>query len=270
MNKVLITGAGSGLGKAIALLYGSNGDEVCVSDMNSAAAEEVASLINSNGGTAFTCACDITDQNDVDQLAEQITQRWGSLDVLVNNAGVATAGSIESESMEQWQWVLDINLLGHVRMTKAMISLLRSSTKVKKNIINIASQAGITCGPGMGSYSVTKAAMVSFSETSYLEFMADNIHVSAVCPAFFDTNLNTSLRTDDVGMKSVVDKLIKKSGISADEIAKKIMDGVQADKFLIITHKQGRKVHYLKRFLPIERYLKIIFKQAQKLVKKAD
>jgi len=270
MKKVLITGAGSGLGKAMAERYAAQGDEVCVADINLTAAKEVADQINANGGNAFAVECDITKQWDADKLALQLRERWRSLDVLVNNAGVATAGSLESESMEDWQWVIDINILGHVRMTKAMLPLLRDSNHEQRSIINIASQAGLTSAPGMGSYSVTKAAMVSYSETAHLELVHENIHVCAVCPAFFDTNLNTSLRTNDAGMQNVVNKLIKKSGITADQIAEKIIQGVKDKRFLIVTHKEGRMAHRMKRFLSMERYLKIIAKRTKKFLNPAS
>lgn len=269
MKRVLITGAGSGLGRALALQYAQQGDEVCVADVNLEGGQETVALVTAAGGKAFFHACDITQQWDVDKLAIALAERWQSLDVLINNAGVASAGSIESERLDQWQWVLDINLLGQVRMTKAMLPLLRKSDAVERDIINIASQAGITPAPGMGSYSVTKAAMVSFAETAHLELAHEGIHVSAVCPSFFDTNLNQSLRSDDAGMQAVVTKMIKKSGVSADAIAEQILAKVKARKFLIVTHKEGRKAYRLKRFLPIERYLKIVKNRTKKFVKKA-
>ena len=173
MKKILITGAGSGLGKALALRYAKDGAEICIADVNKEAGEAVAQSINSSGGSAFFLECDITKQWDVDKLTMTLAERWRSLDMLINNAGVATAGKLESESMEQWQWVIDINLLGHVRMTKACLPLLRNSQSADKDIINIASQAGLTTAPGMGSYSVTKAAMVSYSETAHLELAHD-------------------------------------------------------------------------------------------------
>ncbi|RBP49119.1 SDR family oxidoreductase [Arenicella xantha] len=270
MKKVLITGAGSGLGRALALRYGQAGADVCVADVNQEGGQETVSQIEAAGGSAFFQGCDITQQWDVDKLAIALAERWQSLDVLVNNAGVASAGSIESERLEQWQWVLEINLLGQVRMTKAMLPLLRKSTADNRDIINIASQAGLTPAPGMGSYSVTKAAMVSFAETAHLEFAHEGIHVSVVCPSFFDTNLNQSLRSDDAGMQAVVTKMIKKSGVSADSIAEQVIKDVHARKFMVITHKEGRKAHRLKRFLPIERYLKIVKDRTKKFVKAND
>lgn len=269
MKKILITGAGSGLGRALALRYAQEGGEICVTDVNQEGGEQTVQMINDTGGSAFYLACDITQQWDVDKLAIALAQRWGVLDMLINNAGVATAGQLEYESMEQWQWVLDINLLGHVRMTKGMLPLLRKSTGAEKDIINIASQAGITSAPGMGSYCVSKAAMVSLSETSHLELAPEGIHVSVVCPAFFDTNLNKSLRSGDQKMQNVVDKMIKKSGITADSIADKVVAGVSARKYMILTHKEGIKAHRLKRFLPIERYLAMVKKRTAKYVKKA-
>lgn len=266
MNKVLISGAGSGLGKALALRYAQAGAEICVSDVNIDGGNSTVDEINQNGGSAFFIECDITKQWDVDKLALTLAERWGSLDILVNNAGVATAGLLDYESIEQWQWVLDINVLGHVRMTKAFLSLLQASSAANRSVINIASQAGLTPAPGMGSYSVSKAAMVSFSETCYLELVHEGIHVSVVCPSFFATNLNDSLRTDQPGMDKVVGNLVKKSTITADEIAEQIVQQVEDRKFMIVTHKDGRAAHRLKRYLPIDRYLRIMKNRTKKFV----
>jgi len=268
-KKILISGAGSGLGQAMAIQYAAQGAEVCVADINDEGGAETVSRIEQSGGHAFFIHCDITQQWDVDKLAIKLAERWQSLDVLVNNAGIATAGSIESESMQQWQSVIDINLLGHVRMTKGMLSLLRNSNSSERAIINIASQAGITAGPNMGSYCVTKASVVSYSEVAYLELAPEGIHVAVACPAFLDTNLNRSLQTDDPNMQLLVNKLIKKSGVTADEIAQRILVGVDAKKFMIITHKDGRQTYRLKRFLPIDRYLKMALKRLQKFSKKS-
>jgi len=264
MKKVLITGAGSGLGKALAMRYAGANTEICVADFDVDGGNEVANLINQNGGSAFFIQCDITQQLDVDKLAMALSERWQSIDMLINNAGVATAGLLESESIEQWQWVIDINLLGQVRMTKAILPLLRKSSADERDIINIASQAGLTAAPGMGSYCVTKAAMVSYSETAHLELADEGIHVSVVCPAFFDTNLNRSLRSDDPKMQGLVTKLIKKSGITAEQIAQIVADRVAKRKFMIVTHKDGRNAFRLKRYLPIERYLKIVLARTAK------
>ncbi len=268
MKKILITGAGSGLGEALAKKYAGEGAEICIADINEEGGNAVAKQIQNLGGEAFFIKCDITQQWDVDKLVMTVAERWRSIDMLINNAGVASAGKIDSETMDQWQWVIDINLLGQVRMTKACLPLLRNSEAANKTIINIASQAGLTAAPGMASYCVTKAAMVSLSETMHLELSAEGIHVAVVCPAFFDTNLNTSLRSSDEKMQEVVTKMIKKSGVSAEEIANKVFDAVNQKKFMIVTHKDGRKAYRLKRFLSMERYLNIVKKRTAKYLKK--
>lgn len=268
MRKILITGAGSGLGEALAKRYASAGSEICIADVNEEGGNAVVKQIQDAGGEAFFIKCDITQQWDVEKLTMALAERWRSIDVLINNAGVASAGTTETETLEQWQWILDINLLGQVRITKACLPLIRNSEAADKTIINIASQAGLTPAPGMSSYCVTKAAMVSLSETMHLELAHDGIHVAVVCPAFFDTNLNQSLRTSDVKMQAVVTKLIKKSGVTADDVANKIFTAVEQKKFMIVTHKEGRKAYRLKRFLPMERYLNIVKKRTKKFVKK--
>ena len=270
MKKILITGAGSGLGEALAIKYAGAGAEICIADVNEDGGNAVVKRIQEMGGDAFFVKCDITQQWDVDKLVMAVAERWRVIDMLINNAGVASAGKIDSETMEQWRWVLDINLLGHVRMTKACLPLLRNSEAAGKTIINIASQAGLTAAPGMASYCVTKAAMVSLSETMHLEFSVEGIHVAVVCPAFFDTNLNQSLRSSDPTMQAVVTKLIKNSGVSADEIASIVFDAIKKKKFMIVTHREGRRAYRLKRFLSMERYLKIVKQRTGKLFQKNE
>ena len=111
-QKVLITGAASGLGKAMAMDFAQRGATLCIADINEQAANQVAESINAQGGAAIAAKCDITCDADVTSLIEKLSLEWQGLDVLVNNAGVATAGALEFEDIEQWQWVLNINLLG--------------------------------------------------------------------------------------------------------------------------------------------------------------
>lgn len=252
-RNIIITGGGSGLGKALALNYAQQDTELCIVDRDPVTGQEVVDLIMSKGGKAFFVPCDITNQDQIDQLHLDIKQRWTQVDVLVNNAGVATAGGLESEDLEQWQWVLDINVLGMVRMTKTFLDLLKAGESPK--IINIASQAGITPVPMMGSYNVSKAAVVSFSETMHLELSHDNIQVSVACPSFFATNLDKSLRTKQDGADKLVKKMLSRSDISADQVADMIVNQAEQGKFMILTHKMGRNAYRLKRYLPTMRYL---------------
>lgn len=270
MNKVLITGAASGLGKALALEYAKAGANICVADLNEEQGEEVVQLIKDAGGDGFFQRCDITSQADVDSLISTVEGSWQSLDILINNAGIASAGLHQFEDMDSWQWVMDINLLGHVRMTKAFVPLIKKSDSTHAAVINIASQAGITPTATMGSYCASKAAVVSFSEVLYYELAHTGIHVSVVCPAFFDTNLNKSLRTNQQGMDKMVNKLVKGSGVQASEIAAKVVKQSKAKDFMIVTHRSGRIAYLLKRLLPTNIYVNMVRKKTAKFIKAND
>ncbi len=267
MKNILITGAGSGLGRALALKYAAQGCNVCVADRDVLAGNATVDLIDDAQGSAFFQECDIALPESVQRLATTLTDHWQSLDVLINNAGVATAGSLESESMEQWQWAIDINLLGQVRITQAMLPLLRRSNAYHRSIVNIASQAGITPVGRMGSYNVSKAGLIAFAEGLHFELAPENIHVSVACPSFFATNLHHSLRTDQEQMRTLVNKLVGGSAVSADEVADYIMEANAAREFMIVTHKAGRWAYRMKRFLPSRWYLNRVKKQLAALAK---
>ena len=264
MKNILITGAGSGLGRALALHYALRGCDVCVADKDREAGDQTVELIDQTQGTAFFEECDISSQSSVDALVASLQSRWQSVDVLINNAGVATAGSLDSESIEQWQWAIDINLLGQIRMTQAILPLIRHSNAYHRSIINIASQAGLTPVGHMGSYSVTKAGLITFAEGAHFELAPENIHVSVVCPAFFATNLHRSLRTEQDGMRALVNKMVGESDVTADSIAEQIVTANEAREFMILTHKDGRRAHMLKRLLPNAWYLRIVKKRMSK------
>lgn len=268
---ILITGAASGLGKALALRYAKTNAKLCLADINHADGESVAQQINSAGGSAHFCYCDITDQASIDSLTNELTQRWGKLDILINNAGVATAGALSYEDIEQWQWVFNINVFGIVRMTKSLMPLLIAGAKNSCcKIINIASQAGITPIPIMGSYNASKAAVVSFSETMHLELAAQNIEVHVACPSFFDTNLDKSLRTTQPGIDKLLRKLLSRSDLDADDVANIIYEQSMVGKFMIVTHKEGRLALMMKRFLPSKRYLNMIKNKTKHFGKISD
>jgi NAD(P)-dependent dehydrogenase (short-subunit alcohol dehydrogenase family) len=201
-ERVLITGGASGLGEALALHYATNSAQVCIADINVEGAQTVLKKTAEVGGSAFFLTCDITQQQDVDNLASTIKERWSGLDILINNAGVATGGVLEFEDIDQWQWVMNINVLGMVRMTPAFAPMMKAQKKA--SIINIASQAGITPISFMGSYNASKAAVVSFSETMHIELAKDNIQVSVVCPSFFPTNLDQGMRSTQPGVQELV------------------------------------------------------------------
>ena len=266
-QNVLVTGGASGLGLAIAKQYLSQGANVCIGDINQQYMQSAREALSAYSDQVTFSVCDITDEASIEQLRATLSEQWKQLDVLVNNAGVATGGKLEFEDIETWQWVLNINLLGLVRMTKAFVPMLtRSPEQPNSCIINIASQAGITPIPAMGSYNASKSAVVSFSETMNLELGGQGIHVSVACPSFFATNLDKSLRTNMPGLDKTVTKLLNRSDLTADQVAAIIVESAAQKKFMLLTHKEGKRAYYLKRFLPTSKYLNIVRKQTAKLL----
>ncbi|WP_339724506.1 SDR family oxidoreductase [uncultured Paraglaciecola sp.] len=259
-KNVLITGGASGLGEALALQYAKQNYDVCIADLNSERGHKVVDSICKSGGAAFFLPCDITNETSIETLKQQLLTRWPQVDVLVNNAGVATGGALEFEDIEQWEWVLNINVLGMVRMCRAFVPMMKKQGGGK--IVNIASQAGITPAPLMGSYNASKAAVVSFSETMHLELADDNIHVSVACPGFFSTNLDESLRSNQPGVAKLVSKMLHNSSdITAANVAEAIYQDSENLKFITITHKEGRTAFRMKRWLAPMRYLAMMKKQ---------
>lgn len=265
-QRIFITGGASGLGKALALRWAKDGARVCIADLNDERGAETLKEIQQAGGEGFYCHCDVTDLEQIKQAKDFVLEHLGGVDVVVNNAGVASAGALEIEDMEQWRWVLDINVLGVVRVSQVFMDLFRQQGQ--GYFLNVASQAGLNSAPMMGSYCAGKAAVVSFSETMYLELAPENVGVSVLCPAFFKTNLDESLRSKQPGMDAAVKKLLNRSSVTAEDVANAAVQGVRSRKFLILTHKEGIQAYMLKCYLPMQKYLKMMLKRTAKFGRK--
>ena len=263
-TRLIITGGASGLGKALALSYASNlgaNLQICIADINAERAAITISELQALKSDAFFYACDVTKQADVKGLYDIIQTKWQGVDIVINNAGVATGGSLEGESLEQWQWIMDINLLSMVRVCQTFYPAF-----VQQGggyFINIASQAGLTPIPYMGSYNAVKAAVVSFSETMKLELAPDNINVSVVCPSFFKTNLDESMRSNNPASHKMINKFFAKADMTKEDVAESIYQQVSKKQFLILTHKLGKRAFLLKKLLPTQRYISNMLNQTK-------
>ncbi|MGB1458192.1 MAG: SDR family oxidoreductase [Spongiibacter marinus] len=263
--RVFITGGASGLGRALAERYAQAGYWVCIGDIHKERGEETLQALQAVT-TAQYLHCDVQREDDLQSAADWLRQHWSGVDVVINNAGVATAGAIDEQSMEDWQWVMDINVLGVVRGCKVFTPLLRQQGG--GHLVNVASLAGVIHPPKMASYCATKAAVVALSETLTLELDSDNIAVSVVCPAFFRTNLAESLRASDPTSTVLTQKLVNKAKVGADEIAEKVFRGVEEKQFKILTHDDSKRLVMLKRLLPYRWFRKIMLKNTAGMMRK--
>ena len=262
--RVLITGAGSGLGRACALAFAAQGARIAVSDLRLDAAQETVAILAAQGRDGLALTLDVTSEDSFVAAAEAVRQQWGGVDVLINNAGVATAGTVAESPIKQWQWVLDINLLGCVRGVRAVAPLMQAQQA--GHIVNVASFAGIANPPAMASYNAAKAAVISLSETLRFELFP-HIGVSVVCPSFFKTDLVNSGRgqvseqeqASAPQMMQIVQRLMDKASVSAEDVAADIVAAVRQNRFLVMSHADARSQTRLKRLSP-----ELYFRMAQK------
>ena len=248
-KRIFITGGASGLGRAIAFKYAKQGYQVCIGDVNEQRGLATIEALSALGCNAFYQACDITQIEDLEQAKNELIARWGGVDIVVNNAGVAgTAGAIEDISLEDWHWVLNINLMGVARGCKTFTPLFKQQGS--GYFVNIASAAGLINAPQMSSYNASKAGVISLSETLKFELEKFNIGISVVCPAFFKTNLTESMKSTIDGVTQKIAKIMSKSTVTADDVANDIYASVNQKSFWVLSHKPEKKLWLLKRYLP--------------------
>lgn len=247
-QRVFITGGASGLGKALALRYAKEGARICIGDINPEQGVAVEQELRAAGGEAFFIECDVRRLADLEKVRDTLLEKWGGVDVVVNNAGVASAGTIEDSSIGDWEWILDINVLGVVRGCKAFTPLFKQQGKGA--FVNVASMAGLMLAPVMSSYNVSKAGVIALSETLHHELRDFGIQTTCVCPAFFQTNLASSMRSDIAGMQQNVNKLMKRSSMTAEQVAGDIYRAVDAGEFWVLPHAKERRMWILKRHAP--------------------
>ena len=183
-SRVLVTGAAGGLGRSLALAYGRRGWKVAVCDIDRDGLEAVAQQLRSVGSEVLAANCNVTVDNDLTDLCKRCEKEWGGLDVLINNAGIASMAAIHKEPMERWQRLIDINLLGVVRGCHSFVPLFRKQGG--GHIVNIASIAGIANTPFMAAYNATKAAVIALTKRMALERQIREAARKSFQPRCFD------------------------------------------------------------------------------------
>ena len=193
----VVTGASRGIGKAAALALASQGAKVVVNYARSSdAAEATVNEIEQAGGEAIALQADVSQSAEVDNLIKATLDKFGRIDVLVNNAGITKDTLLLRMKPEQWQAVIDLNLTGVFLCTKAV-----SKTMLKQRsgrIINIASVAGQMGNPGQANYSAAKAGVIGFTKTVAKELANRGVTVNAVAPGFIATDMTEDLKSDDI------------------------------------------------------------------------
>ena len=193
----LVTGASRGIGRAVALELANAGATVAVNYASSAtAAEEVVAQIIATGGSAYALKADVSQEEQVEQLMAAVLERSGSLDVLVNNAGITRDGLLMRMKTVDWQAVLELNLSGVFLCTRA---ITRTMLKQKRGrIINITSVVGLIGNAGQANYAAAKAGVIGFTRSTARELASRGITVNAVAPGFIATDMTKDLKADEL------------------------------------------------------------------------
>ncbi|MGA8987262.1 SDR family NAD(P)-dependent oxidoreductase [Aeromicrobium sp.] len=239
--RVLITGAASGLGLALVRQFVERGGRVLATDVH----EERPATLRGLDGVSYL-SLDVTQDVDWAKARDWVIEEWDGLDYLFNNAGVAAGGRIELSEMDQWQWIIDINLLGVARGCRTFAPIMKEQGS--GHIVNTASAAGLIHPPRMGEYNTVKAGVVALSETLFHELKPFGVRVSVACPTFFRTNLTDSLRGKDEAANASAAKLIDRAKLSADDIAARVVSGVARNRHIILTDRDGKMAYAAKRF----------------------
>ena len=241
LSRVLVTGGASGLGAALVARFAERGDQVLSADLSDAT---VAGATATPERPVVRRRLDVTSEDDWAAAVAWVEDNWGGLDLLVNNAGVAGGGRLELTSIEDWHRIIDVNLLGVVRGTRAFVPMMKKQQSGR--VVNTASLAGLVHPPGMGSYNAVKAAVVAFSETMSHELAPYGVGCTAVCPSYFRTNLMSSMRGQDTALAAQFTRLVETSPISADDIAVAVLDGVDRGLDVVIPDEPARAAYALK------------------------
>ncbi|MEM7153730.1 MAG: SDR family NAD(P)-dependent oxidoreductase [Myxococcota bacterium] len=226
---VVITGAGSGIGRATAAAFAKHGARLHLVDIHRGRVEEVGAEIRRLGSEAHAHVVDVRDPEAMEALAEDIYRRHHRVDVLVNNAGVGHSALVHETSLDDWRWVLDVNLWGVVHGIHVFVPRLIDQGG-KAHIVNTASMAGLIGLPSMAPYCASKFAVVGVSEALGAELAPHGIKVTAICPGVISTDIIRSGRLEGaVGeRRSKLIDFYEKRGIPPERVAKDILKAVRS------------------------------------------
>ncbi len=247
-KRAVITGAASGLGRELGLVLAAEGWTVGIADCNSDGAKETLVMVERAGGRGDTFLVDTRDPRQVKEMAGYFWDKWDGVDLLVNNAGIAVAGTVGDVPLAEWKRVIDTNLCGMVYGCHEFIP--RMKAQGGGYIVNVASAAGFVSLQEMASYNTSKAGIISLSETLRGELAPHNIGVTVVCPSFFHTHLlDTATFTDD-WEPEFARACFDNARMSAQQIAERTLKGIRRRKLYVVPQPQAKLIWAMKRWTP--------------------
>lgn len=253
---VLITGAGSGIGQQTAVAFAAETAKLILLDINQEGLDQTMSMARSGAQSIEAHICDVSDFSAMQSLADEINSKYGAVDVLVNNAGIGTAGLFLDTKLETWKKTIDINLMGVVHGCKVFLPAM-VARKQGGAVVNISSMAGYFANKIMPAYSASKFAVLGFSESLRADLINQNISVSTICPGIINTPIVANAVFEGHASEKDAEKYRKKAvrfyekrNYTPDRVAKAILKAVKKRKGVVPVSPEAWIGYYLKRFFP--------------------
>lgn len=251
----VITGAGSGFGREFARIGASLGMKLVLADIQADALEETRAEIAAQGTDAIARVVDVSSGPQMEALAADTVQTYGTVHLLFNNAGIGAAGLVWENSVRDWEWALGVNLWGVIHgvrlFTPLMLAAAKADPGYRGHIVNTASMAGLLNQPNLGAYNVSKHAVVSLSETLFhdLSLVTGQVHCSVLCPYFIPTGIHKSHRNRPAELanaeaptpsqliaQAMISKAVTSGKLTAAEMAVRTFDSIRNEAFYIVSH----------------------------------
>ena len=253
----VLTGAGSGFGLEVARIGARLGMNLVLADVQQDALDRAAVELKAAGAEVLAQQLDVSDAAQMEHLAQRVRERFGAPHLVFNNAGVGSGGLVWESTVQDWRWVLGVNLWGVIHgvrlFTPMMLEAAQQDPAWRGHIVNTASMAGLLNPPNMGVYNVSKHAVVSLSETLYqdLSLVTEQVGASVLCPYFVPTGIQHSernrpgelaaarpTRSQLIG-QAMTDKAVSSGKVTAAQVAQLVFDAVAAGQFYIYSHPKA-------------------------------
>ena len=251
-KRVLVTGATSGMGEALAMQFARAGFRVAVASRNPTKVAATCVQVKQAGGDPLAITLDVNEVADFEAAVQQVDDAWGGLDILINNAGVITGGKLADIGPEVWEQSLTTDLWSVIHGCRLFLPLLEKAGG--GHIANVASAAGLLAGPDVATYNVAKAGVVSLSETLKVELADSNIDVTVSCPTVFKSSLLDSEGHEGDVVEGVTVKGLAKNmattSISSDDVAASLIQAMAKGRLYDLPQRDARLQWWLSRTFP--------------------
>jgi NAD(P)-dependent dehydrogenase (short-subunit alcohol dehydrogenase family) len=241
----VVTGASSGIGRALALALAAAGARLALADVEASALARTAADVEALGGTVLAVPTDVSRREEVERLADRVYDRFGVTHLLCNNAGVVVHGSLADATWQDWQWVLGVNLWGVIHGLGAFLPRMIPAGP-GSHVLNTASMAGLIASKGLGVYTASKYAVVGLSETLARDLRPHGIGVTVLCPMGVatrirqaDRNRPADLRPPEAGADAPVELI--GATLAPEQVAARTLAAVQRGALYVLTHPEARE-----------------------------